>query len=115
MLKRLKMTTISIARDFSQFPAGRNKSDGPHSGEAFREDVLVPALQKDDAVSIDMDGVLGYGSSFLEEAFGGLIREHHMAFDALKHKLSVKCSVPVYEKRVWQYLEEASSRAGSAK
>jgi hypothetical protein len=109
------MMNISIARDFSQFPAGRFKSDGPHSGEAFRENVLVPALQKEEAVSIDMDGVLGYGSSFLEEAFGGLIREHHMALDALENKLSVKCSVPVYEKRVWEYLKEASGRAGSAK
>lgn len=109
------MTSISIAQDFSQFPAGRFKSDGPYSGEAFREDILVPALAKDESVNIDMDGVLGYGSSFLEEAFGGLIRVHHMTFDVLRKKLFVKCSVPVYANRVWEYLKEESSRAGSAR
>lgn len=68
------MKTISLARDFTKFPAGRYKDDGPYSGELFRERYLAPALESDEAIVIDLDGARGYGSSFLEEAFGGLVR-----------------------------------------
>ena len=64
---------IDVARNFTPYPVGRTRSDGRHSGEAFRDDYLVPAL-KAGAVTVAMDGAKGYGSSFLEEAFGGLVR-----------------------------------------
>ena len=65
---------ISIARDFSRSPAGRHISDGPYSGERFREEFLVPALMHDSNIVLELDGTRGMGSSFLEEAFGGLVR-----------------------------------------
>lgn len=68
------MKTISLARDFTKFPAGRYRDDGPYSGELFRDTYLIPALSSDEAITIDLDGARGYGSSFLEEAFGGLVR-----------------------------------------
>ena len=74
---RKSVTRISIAEDFSQFPAGRFREDGLYNGTTFREDTLVPALQKlDDSglLEVSFDGVSGFGTSFLEEAFGGLIR-----------------------------------------
>lgn len=67
----------NIAKDFSRYPAGRFKTDGKYSGEQFREDVLIPSLanlRSDEKITIILDGTRGYGSSFLEEAFGGLIR-----------------------------------------
>ncbi len=64
------MNRFSIAEDFSRCPAGRKKTDGPHSGEALRE-ILVEKL-KDGPLTVDLSGTLGFGSSFLEEAFGGL-------------------------------------------
>lgn len=66
---------LNVAREFSRFPAGRFRSDGPWSGQKFREDVLVPALKEHVPVDIELDGTAGYGSSFLEEAFGGAVRE----------------------------------------
>lgn len=101
---------ISIAKDFSPHPAGRYVTDGPFSGERFRDDLLYPALRDNDRVEIDMDGALGYGSSFLEEAFGGLIRKHRMNAKMLREKLCVKCSVHIYESRVWQYIDEEDAR-----
>lgn len=65
---------LSVARDFSRYPAGRYKSDGPFSGERFRDELLVPAINSGARITIDLDGVRGFGSSFLEEAFGGLVR-----------------------------------------
>lgn len=66
---------LSVARDFSRYPAGRFKTDGPYSGERFREEFLIPAVDAGEKVTIDLDGVRGFGSSFLEEAFGGLVRK----------------------------------------
>lgn len=67
--------TINIASDFSRYPAGRHLGDGPYSGERFRKEFLVPVLKTGQRVKIKFDGARGYGSSFLEEAFGGLVRE----------------------------------------
>ena len=69
------MNVINIAKDFSIYPAGRMKVDGPYSGEAFRETFLEPAMVKDEPITVILDGTRGYGSSFLEEAFGGLARK----------------------------------------
>ncbi len=65
---------INVATDFSRFPGGRSLSDGPHSGERFREEFLLPVLRSGQHAKIRFDGARGYGSSFLEEAFGGLVR-----------------------------------------
>jgi len=38
------MMTIKISRDFSPFPAGRFRIDGKYSAEAFRDNILIPAI-----------------------------------------------------------------------
>ena len=66
---------INIARDFARYPFGRYRTDGPYSGQVFREEVLVPALRSGaERITIELDGAIGMGSSFLEESFGGLVR-----------------------------------------
>ena len=65
---------INIANDFTRYPAGRVLDDGLFSGEKFRTSFLVPILERDESAIIELDGTRGYGSSFLEEAFGGLVR-----------------------------------------
>lgn len=101
---------ISIAKSFSEAPAGRYLTDGPYSGQRFREEILFPALQENDSVAVDLDGTLGYGSSFLEEAFGGLIREQGMTLNELNNKLQIKSSRQLYLRRVMQYLDDAEQR-----
>lgn len=61
-------------KDFSLFPGPRYIKDGKASGEEFRDSILIPAIKLDPEITLDLDGVEGYGSSFLEEAFGGAIR-----------------------------------------
>ncbi len=78
---------ISVCRDFSRTPGPRLIEEGEDSGQLFREKVLAPklneALASDSVLVVDLDGTAGYGTSFLEEAFGGLIRESRFRLDAL--------------------------------
>lgn len=69
------MNTIFVT-EFSEFPGARYDSLGPNSGEKFRKTVLIPAIkQHNGPVTVVLDGAFGYGSSFLDEAFAGLIRD----------------------------------------
>lgn len=65
---------VNVVRDFSKYPAGRYIEDGPASGQLFRDKFLLPALKEARGLTIELDGTRGYGSSFLEEAFGGVVR-----------------------------------------
>lgn len=66
--------------DFSKTPGSRYRDEGKkaHSGQEFREDILEPkfkeALEKKLKLLVDLDGTIGYGTSWLEEVFGGLSR-----------------------------------------
>ena len=71
----MERKTIVVSTDFSRYPRGRYSADGPNSGERFRTEFLGPALAGSGKVIVVLDDVRGYGSSFLEEAFGGLVRE----------------------------------------
>lgn len=68
------MKEIKVS-DFTKYPGPRYISLGPNSGEAFRNEVLKPALELNEPIQVNLDNVFGYGSSFLEEAFGGLVRD----------------------------------------
>lgn len=80
---------IDIANQFTRFPAGRYREDGPFSGQRFREDFLMPALQRGGTVRVLLDGTMGFGSSFLEEAFAGLVRAAGLDPDDLKDRLEL--------------------------
>ena len=68
--------TINIAKDFCTDPGARYKYEGVHSGEEFLEKFLLPKFEK--AVSekyilqIELNGVMGYPSSFVSGSFGKL-------------------------------------------
>lgn len=95
---------ISIAEEFSPSPAGRYLTDGPFPGEKFREEFLMPALRDFGDVTVDLDGTAGFGSSFLEEAFGGLVRKG-FSVEQLKTRLHIKSARRSYEARIWNYIE----------
>lgn len=102
--------TIDIANEFSKVPAGRFLADGPFSGEAFREAHLRPALQASGEVVVLLDGGKGYGSSFLEEAFGGLARRGYFSYDELRLKLRLISADPTLIAEVWSYIERATPK-----
>lgn len=104
------MQMISILKNFSENPAGRYITDGPNSGQRFRDELLMPALRSNDQVVVDLDGALGFGSSFLEEAFGGLVRECGFAATELARQLKIISRQSIYEKRVWRYINAAATQ-----
>lgn len=76
---------INLAKQFGRYPAGRYLADGPYNGQKFREEFLIPALNgKDDQIEIDLSDARGLKSSFLEEAFGGLVRVGYAADDLIR-------------------------------
>ena len=92
------MVRISLAEDFSSFPAGRyHPADGPYTGQRFREEHLVPALGKlgeAERLEVVFGGVEGCGSSFLDEAFGGLVRDAGFSKAFLEKHLHLTTSDP---------------------
>jgi hypothetical protein len=101
---------IRLANDFSRSPSGRYLSDGPNSGERFREEFLYPAIMND-KVEVVLDGVLTLGSSFLDEAFGGLVREKGVTAADLRNKLEIKSTgLDAYVVKIWAYIEDPKNR-----
>ncbi len=101
--------TIDVGNDFSRYPGGRVRTDGQYSGEAFRDDFLIPALRNYESIEIIIDNVIGYGSSFLEECFGGLVRSGFTP-NELKKKIQIKFSRPefeIYKKEIFEYIDQA--------
>lgn len=103
-----KTVKIRIAEDFSAVPLGRFPTDSDACGENFRERLLVPALKDAETVGIDLDRTEGYGSSFLEEAFGGLVRKHQFeATDLLKKFSFTSLDDPTLPDEIFGYIKDA--------
>ena len=82
-----RIRTFSIARDFSRHAGPRLSRHGTNSGEDLRR-LLADLLESHQGpMTIDMDGTNGMGSSFIDEAFGGLVREDGMDGRALLRRL----------------------------
>lgn len=80
--------------DFSKTPYGRYVEDGKYSGSAFRRTLLAPAFKDPNIqrVNVYLDGVQDgyeYSSAFLEEAFGGLVRECGVSVEEVRRKLNI--------------------------
>jgi STAS-like domain of unknown function (DUF4325) len=115
---RVKMDMIvSIAKDFHPAPGGRYLEDGPNSAQRFRDDVLLPklrdAIENNSTLIVRFDGMFAVSSSFLEEAFGGLLRLKVIPLEKIRSHLRLEAGSPAYE---WaridaeKYIEEQVSR-----
>ena len=92
------MINISVAKNFSVYPGGRTPEDGPFSGEVFRKELLI-----------DLDGTRGYGSSFLEEAFGGLVRSGFSSNEIFNY-ITFQTSSTSLEEEIRRYIIDADKR-----
>lgn len=104
------MIKIKICNDFSDTPGGRFRNEGKYSGEEFREKILFPkyedAEKKGEKLTIDFDGCFGFGTSFIEEAFGGLVREHNKR-GILNNIIIISQEDETIPDNIKKYIEEA--------
>lgn len=108
------MRRLKVATDFSRTPGPRRRKEGKHSGEEFREELLAPAaksaIESGEDLVVDLDDTAGYGTSFLEEAFGGLVRNDGVSLAALLRVLKVVSEQePDLLLEVDEYLTEADA------
>jgi len=106
--------TFKISTQFSKTPGSRFRYEGKFSGQELREDHIAPllkeAIEKNTKIVIDLDGVAGYGTSFLEEAFGGLIRIDNLPLQKLSQLLSfISKEQPFLISTINSYLNEAAN------
>ena len=104
------MMPILKVRDFSIKPGVRYRYEGPYSGEEYREDILDPlfksSLTTGEKITIVLDGVYGYATSFLEEVFGGLVRQY--GYSKVRDLLVIISNQrPYYESDIYQYMDDA--------
>ena len=102
---------LSIARDFTTVPGPRHRSEGDCSGEQFLEELLRPqfveAQKSDGVLHVNLDGAVGYPTSFLEQAFGGLARE--FGPEEVARRLEITCTdEPYLEDQIRNYIRNAN-------
>ncbi len=103
------MHVFSVSNDFSRYPAGRYLTDGPFPGEKLRA-MLEPLLRQGE-VKILLDGPIGYGSGFLEETFGGLVRVCAFTVEDLRKNLVLEAEDDSLVSEIWDYIADAGKRA----
>ena len=103
---------IKVLTEFSRTPSTRKIKEGNISGELFRQTILLPkfkaAFTNGVKCIVDLDGTSGCGTSFLEEAFGGLIRIEKIPYNDIKKCLEIISNEePIYKTEIEQYLLDA--------
>lgn len=105
-------STFSVARDFSPFAGPRKTSQGAHSGEALRSKLVKFLDAHPGRIVVVLDGTKGMGSSFLDEAFGGLIRYEGRAKSDLERRLEFQSRIdPSYINTIRDSFERAAREA----
>ena len=109
-IELLKHGEINIAKDFSKTPAGRSSKEGEYSAESFINNFLLPAFEKHQTVTVNLDDTYGYGASFLDESFAGLVRNGHSA-SSLKGRLNLISNDDFHlTHQIWTYIEQADKK-----
>lgn len=105
------LINISISKGFTPAPGPRRKAEGDFSGELFRESILEPAFKdsKENGrkIIINLDETLGYGTSFLEEVFGGLQRKYPKE-NILDYITIISKEEPYLIDDITQYVKDAN-------
>ena len=108
---------LSIAKDYSRTPGTRYRKEGKFSGEEFRDKILFQkmeeAIKQDKILVVNLDGVAGYATSFLDESFGGLIYNKGMDYNEVISHLEIEAEeFERYKEKVYEYLKEAKEMRG---
>lgn len=105
-------TKVIDIKEFSTTPYGRYPTDGADNGETFRNRFLEPAFRAQgvDKIIVKLDSVqegYEYGSSFLEESFGGLVRVSKIPAEEVLNKLVIETKYEDYILEINEYITRA--------
>ena len=109
---------INISKEYTKMPGGRTILEGEYSGEEFREKLLKPAYLETcrigDNLTVVLDGGYGYATSFLEEAFGGLVRciDDKKLLKGIERIKIVSEEEPAWVDKVSLYISDALKEKG---
>ena len=86
---------LRVSEAFTRLPGPRYRRQGAGSGEQLRDEHLTPlyerARRERRQLAVDLDGSeFGYPIGFIEEAFGGLAREHGAA--QVLETIEIRCT-----------------------
>lgn len=97
------MRTISVLKNFSEFPGLRHCNISDKSGEEFYHTVLnnefKEAYEKGEILEVSLDATGGYASSFLDEAFGNLVFDFTLDI-VKKHIIIISIQEPHWKKMI---------------
>ena len=84
--------------------------------QLFRNTRLIPELEKNHVIAIELDDTAGYGSSFLEEAFGGLVRAS-IPHERIKNNIFFNSEDESLVEEINEYIDDAilEAKNGDAK
>lgn len=103
--------TINIAKEYTETPGARYISDGPYSGEDFRDNILESkykeCIENKEKLVINFDGGYGYSTGFLEECFGGLVRKGYNGDEILEIMIFISEEEPDLVEDIIEYITDA--------
>ena len=94
-IQGMEKKLIRVA-DYTRFPGGRFSADGEGNAEDFRTSYLVPPLKENQHILVNLDGVNGYPVSFIDAAFGGLVRDEGFESKFVLEHLELQALEPGY-------------------
>lgn len=106
--------TLNVA-DYTDLPIGRNTNDGPINGADFRDNYLIPALDEYEFVTVDFNKVLGTAPSFLDEVFGGIIRNGYIDANELKRRVKISYRLDSVIQVANKFMNEAQATINKSK
>lgn len=97
--------------DFAILPGARHRDDGDNSADEFYEDRIEPILkeilkQRDRRIKIDLDGTLGYASSFVSQLAVRIKATCNGKKNIVKKKILIKSDDdPGQSERFWNEIK----------
>ena len=90
----MTVNEINVIKDFSKKPYGRSpekvmKGEENDTGLVFRKN-LRDAISEGKKLRVILTGYNRYGRSFIDESFGGLIRDDGFTYNQLKDYLDIE-------------------------
>lgn len=105
------MHKVIISEDFSLYPMGRTKLDGPNNGHKFFNEFLSENLRNRKKTIIVLDGINSLGSSFVDQVFHVMPREMGLKSKEVNELIAIEAegrAYRFYKKMIEDFIKKIS-------